>query len=270
GGPFPFPQSKKPGNCTLTTRASAAPDTQKAYNSWKGTFVTSNGAPAGALRVTRGGTNGDDTVSEGIGYGMLAAVYLNDKTTFDGLWAYAKSHFDNNGLMTWHITSGGTVAEAGSAADGDEDMAWALIMASDQWSSTTYLDAAKALLSAMIRFEIGSDGMLRPGDNWGNGTTVTFPDYFSPAYYRVFAEVSGNSNWRTAIIDRNYEILMGVTGTNGVIPNKVDLSVSSTTCTNNPRADGCYGYDACRAPWRIGMDYCFFGEPRAQAYLMKI
>ena len=24
-----------------------------------------------------------------------------------------------------------------------------------------------------------------------------------------------------------------------------------------------YGYNACRAPWRIAMDYCFNGEARA-------
>ena len=33
---------------------------------------------------------------------------------------------------------------------------------------------------------------------------------------------------------------------------------------------GAYGYDACRTPWRIAMDYCFNGEPRAKAYLDKI
>ena len=30
--------------------------------------------------------NGNDTVSEGIAYGMLFAVYMGDKATFDGLW----------------------------------------------------------------------------------------------------------------------------------------------------------------------------------------
>jgi hypothetical protein len=28
--------------------------------------------------------------------------------------------------------------------------------------------------------------------------------------------------------------------------------------------------DACRMPFRIGQDYCWFGEPRAKAYLDKI
>jgi endo-1,4-beta-D-glucanase Y len=266
GGPFPFPQSKKPGSCTLTTRSTAAADTMAAYTSWKGAFVTSNGAPSGALRVTRGGPNNNDTVSEGIGYGMIAAVYVNDKTTFDGLWAYAQAHFDPNGLMHWHIDSGGNPIKDSmgnlpySAADADEDIAWALIQASDQWSSTTYLNAAKTMLAKMLSTEIAPDGMLKPGDNFGQ-TAMTYPDYFSPAYFRVFAVVGNNPNWSGAIIDRNYQILMNVSGSNGLVPDKSD---SSSTISGN------YGYDACRTPWRIGMDYCFSGEPRAQAYLMKI
>jgi endo-1,4-beta-D-glucanase Y len=260
GGPFAFPQNKKPGSCTLTTAAGASASVQSAYTSWKNAFVTSSGAGAG-LRVQRN-TNGNDTVSEGIGYGMIAAVYLNDKATFDGLWAYAKSHFDANGLMNWHIDATGTTSGdgMGSATDGDEDMAWALLMASDQWSSTSYLTDGVAVINAMLSSNIASDGMLKPGDNWG-GTTVTFPDYFSPAYFRVFAKATGNSNWSGAIIDRNYAILAAVEGADGLVPDK---SSSSYDITGN------YGYDACRTPWRIGMDYCFNAEPRAQAYLMKI
>jgi len=31
-----------------------------------------------------------------------------------------------------------------------------------------------------------------------------------------------------------------------------------------------FGYDACRTPWRIALDYCENGEPQAQAYLERI
>src|SRR5262245_41391074 len=184
GGPFTFPQAKTSGACTIATSASAAAATMSAYNSWKSMFVTSSGASSG-LRVQSPQHSGG-TVSEGMGYGMISAVYMNDRTTFDGLWAYAKAHFDNNGLMNWKITSGGTTASdgTGSALDGDEDMAWALLMASDQWSSTTYLDDARAIIDAIYGTTIAGDGTLKPGDQWG-GTTMFYPDYFSPAYYRV-------------------------------------------------------------------------------------
>ncbi|MGC4088350.1 MAG: glycosyl hydrolase family 8 [Polyangiaceae bacterium] len=230
-----------------------------AYTSWKNAFVTSSGA-GGGLRVKRPGSTADDTVSEGIAYGMLAAAYMNDRPTFDGLWLYARNHFDNNKLMHWQINADGSVKSMGSATDADEDMAWALLVAFRQFADGSYLVAAKAMIDAMYSTEIGSDGMLKPGDGWGN-TLETYPDYFSPAYFRVFATVSDNSNWSGAILDRNYAILKAVTGTYGLVPDKTTSTYQIATK---------YSYDACRTPWRIAMDYCFNGEPRAKEYLDKI
>ena len=166
-----------------------------------------------------------------------------------------------HGLMNWKIGAGGNVIAMGSASDGDEDMAWALLMASDQWSSAAYLADAVSVIGAMYTNSIAGDGMLKPGDNWGTADLSTFPDYFSPAYFRVFAAATNNPNWKGAIIDRNYAILASVAGNLGLVPDR-----TSGTLQNM----GNFGYDACRTPWRIAMDYCFNGEPRAQAYLAKI
>jgi endo-1,4-beta-D-glucanase Y len=269
-GPYPFPQSKASGACTLTTNSSAVSATQSAYSSWKSSFVTSTGAPSGAMRVQDpqtvtcnvGSTNtavAGGTVSEGMGYGMLAAVYMADRSTFDGLLAYVNAHLDANGLMNWCIDSGGTTRGSGSATDADEDITWSLLMAAAQWSSTDYYDAAKVMINGIYGHSIAGDGTLSPGDGWG-GTTI-FPDYFSPAYFRVFAKI-GSARWGTLIIDRNYTILANVSGPKGLIPNQSD-STTYTTSMN-------YGYDSCRGPWRIAMDYCFNGEPRALTYLQLV
>jgi endo-1,4-beta-D-glucanase Y len=190
-------------------------------------------------------------------------VYMNDRPTFDGLWGYAKLHADGNGLMNWKITSAGATASdgAGSAFDADEDIAWALLMASDQWSTVTYLDDARKVINAMYTTSIAGDGSIKPGDNWG-GTTTYYPDYFSPAYYRVFARATNNTNWSTVIIDRNYVLLASLSGPYGLVPNGSDTQTLATSSA--------YGYNACRMPWRIAMDYCFNGEPRAKAYLDKM
>jgi endo-1,4-beta-D-glucanase Y len=265
GGPFAFPQNKKPANCSLTTVSNASGAVQTAYTFWKGKFVTSNGA-GGNLRVQRDNATSLDTVSEGMGYGMLAAVYMADKATFDGLLGYVKAHLDPKGLMHWHIDSAGNPVKDSmgnlpySATDGDEDIAWSLLMASDQWSDTSYLDTAANLINAMYFNTVSPDNHLEPGDNWGGDPTV-FPDYFSPAYYRAFAIATQNPVWSGMIIDKGYAFLAQVSGTDGLVPDKSNTSGAIT---------GNYGYDACRTPWRIGMDYCFNGEARAQTYLMKI
>src|SRR5689334_3872377 len=69
GGPFNFPQSKTSGACSITSNSNATAAMQNVYNSWKSTFVTSNGAPGG-LRVQSPQHSGG-TVSEGMGYGMI-------------------------------------------------------------------------------------------------------------------------------------------------------------------------------------------------------
>jgi len=267
-GGHPFPQNKKPGSCMLTTVANASGDVQAAYNAWKSTYVTSSGA-GGGLRVRRN-NNSDDTVSEGIGYGMIAAVYMGDRATFDGLWTYGQSHFDAHGLMNWQISSGGGILQMGSASDGDLDMAWALIMASEQWSQTAYLDAAKKLIFAIRTYSLGSDGLLRPGDNWG-ATTMVNISYFAPAYFRVFATATDDTYWSTTVLKRNYDALDAISGTDGLVPDWTTNTYSLNQGLLMGKFDsGTYSYDACRTPWRIALDYCFNDEPRAKAYLMKV
>jgi endo-1,4-beta-D-glucanase Y len=268
GGPFTFPQSKASGSCTLTTVANASTSTMSAYTAWRSTYVvpgTDATGKAAGMRVQRP-ENSNDTVSEGIGYGMLAAVYAGDRATFDGLWTYAQAHFDTftSTLMNWHITSAGATASdgVGSATDGDEDMAWALLMASDQWSSTTYLTYAKNMINAMYGYSVFPDGSLQNGDHWQD-TDAMNTDYFSPAYYRVFAKATNNPQWSGMVIDKNYAHLAAVTGTDGLVPN-------STTLENTISSSASYGYDSCRTPWRIAMDYCFNNEPRAKTYLTVV
>jgi hypothetical protein len=85
-------------------------DMNKEYVDWKNAYISNDGIklPAGKLRVKRNDADKADTVSEGIGYGMLLAVYFNDHTTFQGLYSYSQSHrtdktSPNARLMHWKI-----------------------------------------------------------------------------------------------------------------------------------------------------------------------
>ena len=68
-------------------------------------------------------------------------------------------------------------------------------MASHQWPGGSYAADAKEIIGDIFATSIGGDGMLRPGDGWGTADVDYFPDYFSPAYYRVFAQVTGRTEW---------------------------------------------------------------------------
>src|SRR5688572_4339973 len=80
GANFPFPQNRESALCTYPAYRNA--DVRRAFERWKRETVTADGA-AGHLRVKRLtrdlGLEPGSTVSEGIAYGMLIAVYMNDQ-----------------------------------------------------------------------------------------------------------------------------------------------------------------------------------------------
>jgi endo-1,4-beta-D-glucanase Y len=278
---FPFPQNRESNGCTYPSRYDNA-DVVAAYQQWKADTVTSSGAN-GFLRVQRPNEPGlapDSTVSEGIGYGMLIAVYMNDQDLFDNLWQYEQHWVDSSGLMNWYIAADGTGLGpngSGAATDADEDMAFALVMADHQWGGKGALDQpyshyAVQQIQDIWKAEIQDGKLPRPGE-WGGWNTVNV-SYFAPAYYRVFAVLDPGDAWGT-VVDTVYDTIAYAVNAangnaaNGLVPAWCDDSRGSP-CTpedmNIPNDVG-YQYDSCRTPFRIGLDWCWNGEPRAQAYV---
>jgi endo-1,4-beta-D-glucanase Y len=239
-----------------------------AYNQWKQNFIV-NGT------VVRP-ENGNDTVSEGIAYGMLIAVNMNDKTTFDTLYSYWKSHASAGTLMTWCLPNGGNSCNAqggGSATDADEDAAFALLQAGKVWAGGTYTADAKAMIADIWSKDIDPSSHLPTGgSNYGSTSSKpTNPSYFAPSHYRAFKAAGDTNNW-DAVISAVYGVINGsMSGANGLFP-----AWCSGNCTavasNGGMNDTIYQYDAHRIPMRIGMDYCWNGATAAaaQTYANKI
>jgi endo-1,4-beta-D-glucanase Y len=268
------------GQCSLPGEADPAA-ARALYPKWKADLLTSDGA-GGFVRVRRpnSGTQINSSNSEGIGYGMLIAVYMDDQPTFDGLWQYEQLHRGKNGLMEWEIAPDGKVIGSGAASDGDEDMAFALIMADARWGGSgalagTYRDAALAQLDLIWKFEVdhSRNDTLMPGDQF-DGAQVINISYFAPAYYRAFAAFSGKPEWQR-VVESSYSVLEATLNAdnrnadNGLVP-------AWSTPEGVPMAPPGSGHpthhqlDSCRTPFRIAQDYCWFGEARALRYLEKI
>jgi endo-1,4-beta-D-glucanase Y len=278
---FPFPQNREFENCTYPTRYDNA-HVVAAFEKWKTDTVTADGA-SGHLRVKRPSEPGlepNSTVSEGIAYGMLIAVYMNDQTLFDELWKYEQLWVDDKGLMHWYINAAGTeVLGSGAASDADIDMAWALIMADRQWGEggslgDSYLNIARALVDKIWQHEILDGKLLLPGDGWGDWGSVN-PSYFMPNYFRSFAELTGNPGWLD-VVTTSYDILEkslnaeSGNADNGLVPAWcTSEGVPNAGVWQDQSAPTHYQYDSCRTPFRIGVDYCMHGEARALAYVQK-
>jgi len=253
GANFPFPQNRFSNACIYPVACSDG-DAMNGWKMYKARLLVDNGD--GTMRIQRP-ENANDTVSEGIGYGMLFAVYMNEKDTFDGLWKYAQKSPDSSGLMNWHLNADGSVASGGqnSATDGDEDMGFALVMADKQWGG--YTSVAKDFLGKMAKADFETDGTIKGGDKYGNAVN---PSYLAPAYYRTFAAYTGDATW-TTILEKSYSLLqMATNGTTGLVP---DWSVPA-----NRGPD--YKYDAARTPFRIALDACWNNEKRAVTFSQGI
>jgi endo-1,4-beta-D-glucanase Y len=276
---FPFPQNREQSRCVYPSAYLNA-DVTAAFDKWKADTVTSNGAN-GFRRVQRLATDPvnnstplNSTVSEGIAYGMLIAVYMGDQALFDDLWKYEQRWTNANGLMDWAINAAGTARTGtGAATDADEDMAFALVMADRQWGGRgtlerSYIDYARTQIQAIWNFEILEGKLLRNGDGWGDWNNLNI-SYFAPYYYRVFKQVDGNAGW-DAVIETVYDTIDNAlaagqgNATNGLVP---------AWCSSQGAAVGGqpfhYQYDSCRTPFRIGMDWCLHGETRARDYVAK-
>lgn len=237
------------------------------WEDWKRNFVTQDGA-SGYKRVQRDASTNYDTVSEGLGYGLLFSVYFDDRQLFDALYNYVKLYLNNNGLMCWHIDASGNVTAHdggyGAATDADEDIALALIFAHKMWGSdgqVNYEQEAKYFVNNLYNYCVeNSTYVLKPGDSWG-GSNVTNPSYFSPSWYKIFADFTGNNDW-LRVADKCYEIVENVKNYNsntGLVP---DWCQANGNQASGQGYD--YSYDATRYPWRTAIDYSWFGDERAK------
>ncbi len=203
------------------------------------------------------------TVSEGIAYGMLIFVYMDNETNdtqdeFDKLWAYYNNFSDGNGLMNWRIHGFDNVDGSGAATDAELDVAVALIMAAEQWNDQSYLDDAKNLIDKIWTHEINSSNLVKPGDQWDGEYN---PSYMSTAAFELFKEYDPNHDWQ-AVIDRSYQLLNDAAhDTTGIFPDWCDASGNAI----QGNSDGIYWYmDAVRTPWRLAWAYAWYGHEEAR------
>lgn len=223
-----------------------------------------------------------ETCSESIGYAMRLLTANPNLTftisvggtqtletsqgIFDSIYTYAKSKFDNNGLMNWEIDQNGQPIGTGSATDADCDMAFALIQAHNAWGDTTgrynYGDEAKTMLNNIQTYDCyngtGGQGtsypwagpMLNPGDSWGQAGQSDFnASYVDPFTWNAFYNFDHNSFW-TQLTSNCLTVIAGSANPQtGLIPDWCNPQ-NYGPAPNYPNND-IYSFDACRVPFRL-------------------
>lgn len=260
---FPFPQDQTYPNGILPAGVDHNA-VQAAYSVWLNNFYAENGSVARIKWDTP-----TLTVSEGIGYGMLIMVYMdnavnNTQAKFDKLWQCYKNNLDGNGLMNWKISGFSGVFGDGqnAATDGDIDVAFALALASYQWGGA-YKAEAQSLLGKIWAKEVDqANNTLFPGDAFSDPRN---PSYFITAGMGLFGQKSFDSHDWASIKTGCYSLLgKAAHATTGLVPDWCDVGGGA-----NGRGVT-YTFDAARTPWRMAMAYCWYGDAGAKAVAGKM
>lgn len=266
GERFPFPQNVKYPYGVQSTKVTN--DFVKSwYENWKKTrLVDCNG------NLMPGTDSSSLAKVEAQGFAMVAVAYMGDKDVFDKLYNFYKSKTSSAGcgLSGWETNCGG-VQDSGAATDGDIDVASGLVVAHWQWPDAGYDEKAKTLIANLRKMLLDCSGKwtVYPGCSGGNpwgGCNETDISYYSPAFFRYFAKISGDSAW-TKLADDTQKIRdAAANSSTGLVP---DWQSVSGTAGSGSRA-GNYGFDAIRAPYKQCLDYLWNGTPEALTWCKKI
>lgn len=285
----PFPQQNDWANCIKPNvpQSELNADVAAFYDLWKGLYLRETNMPDGYYvhGECTGCTEPAKGTSEGHGWGMLITVLMaghdaNAKTYFDGFYKYFDQHRSpfNDELMSWMVEYSENGGEA-TATDGDLDIAYALLLAHDQWGSNgeiNYLQEAKDMITLGIKvsdMNVSTQRvMLGTWDTNGNSTRSS--DWMI-AQFRAYKAATNDSFWDGAI-DTAYGIMNTIqsnySANTGLMP---DFVVNSNPAPANPfflesENDGNYFWNACRFPWRVAMDYAHYGNQNAKTVVNKI
>jgi endoglucanase len=251
---------------------------KSSWEYYKQNFISSDGRvidPANNL-----------TTTEGQSYALLRSVWQDDQTTFDKVLGWTQKYLQHNGdtLFSWVYGEDENknlgVLDSNNATDGDIDTSFALAMASKKWGQERYLKLAQAIIADIYRTSvvgIGDLDYLRSSQKLEKDNKYLInPSYFSPAQYRVFAQIDTDPthNWKK-LADDSYKILNKIPTTeafkdsklppNWFLVDKLTGEISSAKSIVSKSDD--YSYDAFRIFWRLGIDANWNQNEQAKTYL---
>lgn len=242
------------------------PDTQRVYYPVDG----------GMAYIADIGNN--DVRSEGMSYGMMIAVQLDRRTEFDRIWKWAKTHMHHAtgpraGYFAWHCRFDGTKLSDGSASDGEEWFAMALLFAAHRWGNGSgifdYGAEAQTLLRAMLHQPVSGrvtaifdraqrQVVFTPTPE---GSRFTDPSYHLPAFYELWARWSADpadrAFWAQAAEASRAFFRRAAHPQTGLMPEYAHFDGRPHGGFGGDKAD--FRFDAWRTLANVALDHSWFG-----------
>jgi endoglucanase len=255
------------------------------YDTWKTKYLRP-GCQDGEYRI-KADAYGNYTVSEAQGYGLVLTAMMawydpEAQKLFDGLYQYAAAHPSMivPSLMAWAQDENCNDKDgAGSATDGDLDIAYALLAADAIWGSTgniNYQQEAIKRIEAIKQFNINPETLLVNFGDWvGSSSTYFYGTRSSDwriGHFRAYAKVTQDPFW-TEVLEAHLkaieEMQQNFSAQTGLLPDFIYAEEGEALKPARPNfleadTDNSHSWNACRDPWFIAADAITSGDPRTQ------
>ena len=223
-----------------------------------------------------------DVRSEGMSYGMMIAVQLDQKAEFDALWNWSMTYMyqknprhPNCGFFSWQLNYDGSVISELPAPDGEEYYVMALYFAHNRWGSGKGIYDYKARADRLLHDMVHREPLTGPvrermgvrehtvgkevNDEYGmilfspdERNTFTDGSYHLPAFYELWARWGPQEDrafWaRAAAVSRDFFVKAADPKT-GLVPNLSQFD--ATPLGFGGRMPASFREDA----WRVAMNW---------------
>lgn len=208
----------------------------------------------------------DDIRSEGMSYGMTIAALLQKRDVFDKLWNFTKRHMRNTkapyaGYYAWQVsTKDFSMMDPGSAPDGEEYFAAALLYGAKIFNCEEYRQEAVQLINDMahkpteggVHTMMDVDaGLVRFSPMDGND--FTDPSYNTLAFYRMYGKATGDEIWANIAKNSFAYLKKAIHPETGIAAEYSEYDGTPKSTPWYPESD-CFCGDAWRVAWNLALD----------------
>ncbi len=236
-----------------------------------------------------------DVRTEGMSYGMMIAVQLNQKKVFDALWNWAMTYMYMSNpkepgyeYFAWSCKTDGQHNSNGPAPDGESFFAMDLLFAANRWPGGKgiydYQAEADRLLTAMVhRKPITAPGKYGPhtiGPEMNQNPPMilfvpdvmpkpfTDPSYHLPAFYELFARWGPKADrafWERAATESREFFVRTTNPVTGLAPDQANFDGTPHTGWFGKPSN--FGYDAWRVQRNWAVDWSWWRKAPSEQVL---
>jgi endo-1,4-beta-D-glucanase Y len=267
------------------------------YDRWKANYlveISEKGNLPLLYRIAAGKKDRKRTISEGQGYGLMLSAYMagydpSAQEIFDGLFRFVKQNPSRIEPLFMAYQVPIAKERRDSAFDGDADIAFALLLADAQWSSSgelNYRNEALQRINALSTRTLGRNSHLPMLGDWVEQDGNRYNQYsirssdLLISHFKIFGVVTENNRWKDVVShahDAIEQMQSAYSPDCGLLPDffvrSGTLAVSYKPAQSKfleSRFDGNYYYNAARVPWRLITDALLFNDQHSFLQVQRI